>query len=78
MAVLLTPDPISIPPQEPVYQYQLEPVPKDPPFLLINVVEPIHIVLGFIDTESAVTEFVFIVIMVLLHAVVLHELWART
>lgn len=72
------PVPMTVPPQEPVYQYHFAPVPNDPPFLLIEVVNPAHIVPGDVVNESDDTEFVFNVIMVLLHAVVLQAPCART
>ena len=75
---MLTPDPFKIPPQEPVYQYQFAPVPKDPPFLITEVADPIHIIAGFIDNESGATELVFNDTVVLLHPVVLQEPCALT
>jgi len=76
--VWLIPVPRNVPPHDPEYHTHLAPVPKVPPFLLIDVADPIHIVDGEIDTESDVTEFVFNVIPVLTHAVVLQAPCART
>ena len=78
ISVKFNPVRINVPPHEPEYQYHCDPVPKTPPFLLIAVAEPIHIVGGFIDIESAYTEFVFKIIIALTHVVVLHDPCART
>ena len=76
--VILTPEPAYVPPQEPVYQIQVAPVPKLPPFLLTKAPEPIHIVPGKTDTESGTTELMLSEMVVLLQAVVLQAPCART
>ena len=66
------PDPAKVPPQDPVYQFQLA---KDPkfPFVKIKVEEtPEHIDDGEADTEVAEVDTVFTTTVVLTHVVVLH------
>ena len=60
-----------MPPQLPVYQFQVAPVPKLPP-VAVNVVAPLGQV-GFTDAVAPVgaVEFVFTVTATLAHVVVL-------
>jgi hypothetical protein len=65
------PEIIYVAPQEPVYQYQLDPVPNDPPETPRVVFEPEHI--GDVEVaDMAGVDKVFTVIVVFTHAVELH------
>ena len=46
-----------VPPHEPEYQYQLAPVDKIPPFIVIVEVDPAQIVFGEDEADEAAVEF---------------------
>ena len=61
-----------VPPHDPVYQFQFEPVPRIPPDEFNVVAEPVHIVEGLADAELAAIETELTVTIVLTHEVELH------
>jgi len=65
----LTPEPIFVPPQDPVYQYQLPPLPKAPPVAVRVVEPPEQIVVGFVTAEVAGIELVLTITVFVLHKV---------
>ena len=71
--VVKTEEPIDVPPQEPVYQRQYAPVPRPPPFIVRVELCPMQIVFGEAETESASSERVFTVMVLLTQIVVLQE-----
>ena len=74
----VTPLPMDVPEQPPLYQYQLPPLPKIPPVTL-NVVEPPIQRVDNVDViELAPVEPVFTSISLLAHVVVLHAFSALT
>lgn len=71
------PEPILVPPQEPVYHCQFAPVPNTPPTWVSVVEFPLQMGLDVADILAAAVEFVFTVTVTLAHAVVLHVPSAR-
>ena len=72
------PVPIDVPPHDPLYHFQLAPVPSDPPDTLSVVLPPGQTAVALADADEGATEFVFTVTVTLAHAVVLHVPSART
>lgn len=56
----VAPEPTRVPPQDPVYHFQLAPVPRDPPATL-SVVAPPQVVAGLALAEVGATDGVLIV-----------------
>ena len=56
----VAPEPTRVPPQDPVYHFQLAPVPREPPATL-SVVAPPHVVAGLALADVGATEGVLIV-----------------
>ena len=63
------PLPTKVPPQLPLYQFQLAPVPSEPPTTVSVVLAPLHIVL-VPEMPVGVTEGWFTVIVVEAHVVI--------
>ena len=74
---MLLPVPIEVPPQEPLYHFQLAALPRYPPFTLNVVDEPLHTV-EVPDIEVAGLEVSRTVTTTLLHGEFLHVPSART
>ena len=72
LATKLTPEPIRVPPQDPVCQYQLAALPNVPPIAVKVVEPPEQIVDGLGVAEVAGIEFVFTITVFVLHKVELH------
>jgi hypothetical protein len=68
---VLVPLPIKVPPQEPVYQYQLAPVPKEPPAKVKLTLVPLQTVVSDAVIEVGAVELVLTVIVTEAQVVVL-------
>ena len=71
LTLSVAPVPSSVPPQEPLYQVQLAPVPRVPPVIPKVVLLPEHIVARLAVAVVAATELLLTVIVTLWQAVVL-------
>lgn len=72
------PVPTSNEPHEPLYQFQVAPLPKVPPAVVNVTEEPWQIVDGFIVSDVGFVELTSRVTVVLTHVVILHKLSALT
>ena len=70
--LICDPEPDNIPPQLPIYQFHIPPVPTVPPDTLKVLVEPEHTELGEEEAVVADTEMLSITIVELTQVVVLH------
>lgn len=68
VTVILFPVPTRVPPQEPLYQFQVAPVPNEPP-TTDKVVEPPHVGLVEALIDVAAVELVFTVMVIDAHVV---------
>ena len=72
------PEITEVPPQEAVYQFQLAPIPKEPPVILKDDELPWQIIAGEEVAEVGFVELVLTVIVTLTQRVVLHTFSALT
>ena len=73
LCVIEAPELIKFTPQDPVYHFQSDPSPDNPPIIKIVDDEPEHIEEGDAKAEEAEIEVEFTTIVVLTHAVVLQN-----
>lgn len=66
------PEPANVPPHEPVYHFQIAPVPVVPPVKDTVLELPVHKPDGDDDNEEGITEDVLTVTVKLVQTVVLH------
>ena len=71
--VIDDPVPTKVPPQEPLYQMNAPPVPREPPFTLKRVLCPLHIAAEETVIEPGAVEAVFTVTVKDAHAVVVGQ-----
>ena len=74
----LVPVPAEVPPHEPLYHFQLPPVPSEPPDILSVLLWPLHNVVALALTDVTGVDVSLTVKVKLLQAVVLQVPSART
>ena len=70
--VIDAPVPTTVPLHDPLYQFQLAPVPSDPPATLSVVLPPVQMVGDAAEADVAAVEAVFTVTVTLWQTVLLH------